>query len=148
MTIVEGSTLPTTSVVSELRLLWAPAQPGWQISGIWWPYSRDIDVELAALLPAADEHLHAPLTRVWLNPSAWDHQPHMLYDGKRVIHLAWFPSIEPETVGIGPDPLTRITLCVVPPELPESAGEQIFSTLGDGQAWPTEPSELLRVATP
>src|SRR5579875_1408903 len=124
-----------------LRLVWAP-KSGQRIRGVWWPRSRDITVELGKLLPAADAYLRAPLTRLSLNPTTWDHQPRRLYTGRRVIRLAWFSSIDPAIVGIGASPLQRVTVAVIPPECGEATGRRIFYALRDGP-WPDEPSQLI-----
>jgi hypothetical protein len=110
---------------------------------LWWPRSRNITLELAALLPAVDAHLNAPLARVSLNPTAWDHQPRQLYAGARLIRLAWFHSIDPLTVGIAAKPFESLTLCVVPPECPEATGQRLFKALHDQKVWPPEPQQLL-----
>jgi hypothetical protein len=133
----------TAERVDDARLLWA-ASPDQRIGGAWWPRSRNITVELAGLLPAADAALGAPLIRVSLNPHAWDHQPGRLYCGARVIRLAWFNSIDLATVAVSATPMDRITLCLVPPEWTATAGESLFHILRDTEVWPGEPSQLLQ----
>lgn len=130
----------------QLRLIWAPSQPRQptRIRGVWWPRSRDIAGELAALLPAADTYLGAPLTRMSLNPAAWGKHPRRLYAGRRVIRLAWFSSIDPATVGFGATPLERLTLCVIPPECQPATGQGILRALRDGEGWPLEPSAIFQ----
>jgi hypothetical protein len=126
-----------------LRLLWASTTTQ-RIRGVWWPRGRNITIELATLLPAADAYLGGTLIRVSLNPQAWDHYPRALYAGTRVIRVAWFDSIDPATVGIGATALERVTVCIVPPEWTASAGRQLFRSLRDQPVWPAEPDQLLR----
>jgi hypothetical protein len=128
---------------NELRLLWA-AHEGQRIRGVWWPRGRNITVELAALLPAAEAYLGAPVIRVSLNPQAWDHQPRRLYAGGRVIRVAWFNSVDPSTVGIGAIPMEPITLCLVPPEWTTTASRSLFRALRETKTWPTEPYQMLQ----
>lgn len=126
-----------------LRLLWA-TRSAQRIRGVWWPRGRNITVELAALLAAADVYLGAPLTRVSVNPQAWDHYPRRLHAGSRVIRVAWFNSMDPATVGIGATPMERVTLCVVPPEWSAAAGRLLFRSLRDTTLWPTESDQVLQ----
>jgi hypothetical protein len=128
------------------RAIWAK-HPDQRIRGVWWPRSRNVDVELAQLLSAADMHLGAPLTRLWLNPATWDHQPRRLYTRRRMIRLAWFTSMDPATSAIGATPLDRISLVVIPPDCPAAAGQRIFRRLRDCDAWPTESAETLAFGT-
>jgi hypothetical protein len=127
----------------ELRLLWA-ARADQRIRGVWWPRSRNIATELAALVPAADSYLGAALVRVSLNPHMWDGQPRRLYTGSRVIRVGWFNSIDPQTVGIAAIPMEPVTLCLVPPEWTGAAGRKLFRELRDTKIWPTEPDQLLQ----
>lgn len=129
------------------RLIWAAAMPGQRIGGLWWPHSHNITAELRSLLPAADEHLGAPMIRMALNFSGWDQQPRRLYAGTRVIRLAWFRLLDLATVGIESTPLERTTLCVVPPEFPADAAQTIFEVLQSRQLWPTEPSVILQLGS-
>jgi hypothetical protein len=129
----------------DLRLLWA-AFKDQRIRGVWWPRGRNITVELAALLPAADSYLGAPLIRVSSNTQAWDHHPRRLYAGSRLIRVGWFNSIDPATVEIGATSTERITLCVVPPEWTSQAGRRLFRALRDTKIWPTETDRLLQFA--
>lgn len=134
---------PTLTVPEdEVRLLWA-ARKAQRIRGVWWPRGRNITVELAALLPAADGYLDAPMIRVSLNPQAWDHYPRRLYAGSRVIRVAWFDSMNPAIVEIGATALERVTLCVVPPKWTATAAGELFRSLRDRAVWPAEPDQLL-----
>ena len=129
--------------VGRLRLLWAPPRPGQWLRGVWWPRSRDLAIELAVLLPAADAYLGGPVVQVWANPDAWAHQPRRLYNGRRPIRLAWFTSLDPATIGIGASPLKKSTLCVVPPEWPELTGRHLFRRLSEGAPWPAEVGDII-----
>jgi hypothetical protein len=132
----------------DVRLLWAPEHSRQRLIGVWWPRSRNITVELAGLLPAADEHLGMPVLRVTLNATAWDHQPRRLYLGARMIRLAWFNSFDPDLVGLGTTPLEGNTVVVVPADCSESDGERIFAELRAEKVWPTEPADIIHAAEP
>ena len=61
---------PTAS--SGLRLRLTPTLAGAGIlDGGWWPRSRDPDTELPALIAGLESTL-GPVTRLAINPDAWD----------------------------------------------------------------------------
>lgn len=115
---------------AELRLAWAPSQPGNPPSGAWWPRSRSAAVELQTLLPVAGHHLGGPVTRVSLNIDGWDaDQPRRLRVGDRLVRLGWFHSLDPATVTVARGSDARVTLHVLAPELDSAAARKLLHEL-------------------
>ncbi|KUL20670.1 DUF5994 family protein [Streptomyces regalis] len=89
------------------------------LDGAWWPHSRDIAVELPALVGALTERL-GPLTRVGLDSAAWDGLPTRLVVDGRVVHLD-ASSVGDHTVLVTRGDQDLFSLLVVPPDAPPDA---------------------------
>jgi uncharacterized protein DUF5994 len=119
-----------TSSIADVRLAWAPGQPGNAPSGAWWPRSRNAAVELEALLPVVGRHLGGPVTRASLNIDVWDaDQPRRLRVGDGLVRLGWFHSLDPATVTLARGSDARVTLHVVAPEVDAVAARKSLHEL-------------------
>ncbi|WP_222443368.1 DUF5994 family protein [Streptomyces misionensis] len=117
------------------------------LDGAWWPRSRDIAVELPALVSALTRYL-GPVTRVGLDTAAWQRLPTRIVVDDRVVRIDSFP-VSDDTVLITRDDQDLFSLLVVPPNAsPEAAhaamaqavradnvsqAEQILIDTGSGQ---------------
>lgn len=54
--------------------------------GAWWPRSRDVGIELPALVSALTAYI-GPITRIGVDASAWDGLPTRLVLDGRVVHI-------------------------------------------------------------
>ncbi|QYN38275.1 hypothetical protein K1T35_14210 [Pseudonocardia sp. DSM 110487] len=117
-----------------VRLQLKPHEPATGfVDGGWWPHSRDLPVELPALLAGLAVGL-GPVESVSYNLDAWDPAPRKITIGGRIIRLAGYRSQHPATI----DVLSaghRVTLLVVPPEAtPEAAHGTLMAAGHRGNA--------------
>ena len=90
------------------------------LDGAWWPRSRDIAVELPALIAALTEYL-GPVTRIGLDATAWEQLPTRLIIDDRVVHIDSFP-VGDDTVLVTRGDQDHFSLLVVPSHAtPEAA---------------------------
>lgn len=93
---------------------------GGSLDGGWWPRSPDPEAELPDLIRDLESSVGV-ITRVALNPDAWDSAPRQLaIDGRRV-RLGWFRAINAHTIGVTSSSQDRFVLLVVPPQAPTAA---------------------------
>jgi Family of unknown function (DUF5994) len=90
------------------------------LDGGWWPRSPDPEAELPDLIRGLESSLGV-ITRVALNPDAWDSAPRQLaIDGRRV-HVGWFRAMNADTIGVTSASRDRFVLLVVPPQATPAA---------------------------
>lgn len=114
-----------------LRLGAAPGQD--RLDGAWWPYSRDLEAELSALVEQFPT-THAPISRAVYSRPDWDTAPRGVTAGSRVIELGSFPSDDAHVVTVQLSDGRRLTLLVVPPDFTRGQGEEALlagSTAGN-----------------
>jgi hypothetical protein len=117
--------MPPQSPARDVRLVWA--LNGTQLSGTWWPRSRDAAAELRSLLPHVKDRLGGPVTRVSLNIGTWNAaQPRRLQVGDQRVRLGWFHTLDPATVTLGRSGDPRVTLHLVAPELSPDAARELL----------------------
>jgi hypothetical protein len=116
-----------------------------QVDGAWWPHSRDLVGELAALLPALVERL-GPVERVSYRLTEWDRADRKVDIGGTRVRLGGFHSKAAHTVDVLAEH-HRLTLLVVPPDTADGAASSALSIAGtDGNAYSIE--ELLTAPVP
>jgi hypothetical protein len=122
---------PGQSAPPTLRLRLDPTLArGGILDGGWWPRSRDPDAELPSLIAGLESSLGA-ITRVALNPDAWDSAPRRVaVDGRR-IHVGWFRAINPHTIGLTRAAQDRFVLLVVPPQATAMAAATAMAMAAD-----------------
>jgi Family of unknown function (DUF5994) len=110
------------------------------LDGGWWPCSRDPAVELPKLIADLNTHFGqlAIITRVALNLTAWDHTPHRVAIGDRIVPVGWSGTLDIDTIALITTRHDRITLLVVPPEATaDSAAIALaMASLGDNSTRP------------
>jgi hypothetical protein len=128
------------------------------LDGGWWPRSRDPAAELPRLIADLNAHFgqRAIITRVALNLTAWDHTPHRVGVGDRIVPVGWFQALDADTIADADTvALTttrgdRITLLVVPPETTalSAATALAMAALGDNSAHPLAILAASGITTP
>ena len=95
------------------------------LDGAWWPRTRDIEIELPALIDVLTEHL-GPITRVGLDAAAWDGLPTRLVIDGRVVHLDSDP-VGDDTVLITRGAGDLFVLLMVPPDATADAAREAMA---------------------
>jgi hypothetical protein len=128
-----------------LRLQLDPTMAGTgAVDGGWWPRSRDPDAELPGLIVGLGSSL-GPITRVALNPDAWDTAPRRVaVDGRRV-RVGWFRHMDAHTIGVTRALQDRVALLVVPPQATTAAAEIAMAMAADA-ANSAGPADILAAA--
>lgn len=137
---------PHTASHTQLRLRLKPqAPPTGHVDGAWWPRSRDLTEELAALAEVLAVRL-GRIERVAYALSAWNAAPRKpQIDGSRV-RLEGFTYQDKNTIHVTGANNGRISLLVIPPEMTDTAAHEAMMTAGHrGNA--DRPEEILAAAT-
>ena len=114
---------------------------GGTLDGGWWPRSPDAEAELPELIRGLECSLGV-ITRVALNPDAWDSAPRQLaIDGRRV-HVGWFRAMNAHTIGVTSASRDRFVLLVVPPQAPMAAAATAMAMAADATN-SARPADLL-----
>ncbi|WP_328926757.1 DUF5994 family protein [Streptomyces sp. NBC_00190] len=95
------------------------------LDGAWWPRSRDVTIELPALITALTSHL-GPITRVGLDTSAWQDVPTRLVIDGQVVHLDADP-VGDDTVLVTRGHNDHFALLVVPPDTTADAAREAMA---------------------
>ncbi len=97
------------------------------VDGAWWPGSRDLSVELPALLAMLATRL-GWVEQVTYNLTVWDPSPRRLVLDGGVVRLGGFRSQPADTVtAIGNGGQRRLTLLVVPPRTDPVTADRVLA---------------------
>jgi hypothetical protein len=111
------------------------------LDGGWWPRSPDPEAELPGLIAGLESSLGV-ITRVALNPDAWDSAPRQVaIDGRRV-HVGWFRAMNADTIGVTRASRDRFVLLVVPPQATPAAAATAMAMAADATN-SARPADLL-----
>ena len=111
------------------------------LDGGWWPRSPDPETELPDLIRGLESSLGV-ITRVALNPHAWDSAPRQVaIDGRRV-HVGWFREMNADTIGLTRGSRERFVLLVVPPQATPAAAAIAMAMAADATST-VRPANLL-----
>jgi hypothetical protein len=111
------------------------------LDGGWWPRSQDPEAELPDLIRGLESSIGA-ITRVALNPDAWDDAPPQVgVDGRRV-HVGWFRAMNAHTIGVTRAVRDRFVLLVVPPQATPAAAVTAMAMAADASN-SARPADLL-----
>jgi hypothetical protein len=139
-TDITDSTAQAT-VDAPLRLRLKPnAPPTGHVDGAWWPRSRALTDELAALTDVLTSRL-GPVTRVAFAADAW----HPVAVADRGVRLTALRPREKNIVRVSGSDGRQLTLLVVPPEAPAEAGHDAVM-LAARRANSAEPADILAAA--
>ncbi|MFJ9549576.1 DUF5994 family protein [Streptomyces erythrochromogenes] len=95
------------------------------LDGAWWPRSRDVTIELPALITVLTAHL-GPILRVGLDTSAWQDVPTRLVIDGQVVHLDADP-VGDDTVLVTRGHNDHFALLVVPPDTTADAAREAMA---------------------
>ncbi|MGW2041175.1 DUF5994 family protein [Streptomyces virginiae] len=107
-----------------LRLQTTQSRQG-LLDGAWWPRSRNVTIELPALITALTAHL-GPITRVGLDTSTWQDVPTRLVIDGQVVHLDADP-VGDDTVLVTRGHNEHFALLVVPPDTTADAAREAMA---------------------
>jgi hypothetical protein len=111
------------------------------LDGGWWPHSPDPEAELPDLIRGLESSLGV-ITRVALNPDAWDSAPRQVaIDGRRV-HVGWFRAMSADTIGVTRASRDRFVLLVVPAQATTAAAATAMAMAADATN-SARPADLL-----
>ncbi|HEY5986307.1 MAG TPA: DUF5994 family protein [Streptosporangiaceae bacterium] len=111
------------------------------LDGGWWPRSPDPEAELPDLIRGLESSLGA-ITRVALNPDAWDSAPRQVaVDGRRV-RVGWFRAMNADTIGVTRASRDRFVLLVVPPQATPAGAATAMAMAADATS-SARPADLL-----
>ena len=114
---------------------------GGNLDGGWWPRSPDPEAELPDLIRGLESSLGV-ITRVALNPDAWEGAPRQVaIDGRRV-HVGWFRAMNAHTIGVTSASRDRFVLLVVPPQATTAAAATAMAMAADATN-SARPADLL-----
>lgn len=121
--------VPPTPDHGPLRLRLAEHPERDQEDGAWWPYSRDLAVEVADLV----DHFPAEsgrISRVLFSPPDWDPAPRRIPVARGYVKVGSFPRDDTHLVLLSMADRTVLRLRVVPPGLTPGEGEDALAATG------------------
>jgi uncharacterized protein DUF5994 len=98
------------------------------VDGGWWPRSRDLSVELPALVAALADRL-GQVERVGYRLSEWDPAAHRIVVDGALVHLDGYRMRSIATVDLV-SRTRRLTLLVVPPDTGEDSARRALGAAG------------------
>ncbi|MFI1678533.1 DUF5994 family protein [Streptomyces sp. NPDC020607] len=97
------------------------------LDGAWWPRSRDLLSELAALIDVLDP-LWGRITRVAVNPKYWPIIPRRVPVDGHIVRVGWFTSeIDPHKLLLLSYGAGRWDLLIIPPETGPDAAARLMA---------------------
>ena len=130
------STRPETVVVVRpappLRLSLKPeTRISGRLDGAWWPRSRDMALELPALVTVLDR-TWGRITRVTVHEGMWPDLPAKVRVGVHVVRLGWFgPEQERDDLCLLSFKVGRWDLLVIPPECDPTRAAHLMAAAAD-----------------
>ncbi len=109
------------------RLALTPGTTAGLLDGAWWPRSRDLSLELPALMARLD-HCWGRITRVTVNPTFWPVIPRKVPVTGHTVHVGWFAAEQdPHKLLLLSYRAGRWDLLVIPPETSPAAAARLMS---------------------
>jgi hypothetical protein len=113
------------------------------LDGAWWPRSRDLAGELAALIDVLDP-LWGRITRVAVNPEHWGDVPRKVPVQGHVVKVGWFtPELDPHKLLLRSYRSGRWDLLVVPPGSTAASAARLMAAASEYDGPPMTASELI-----
>ncbi|MCF2529249.1 DUF5994 family protein [Yinghuangia soli] len=110
-----------------------PGQAAGRLDGAWWPYSRDLALELPSLARAMDDM--GMITRATVNPTLWQSVPRRVPVSGRLVKVGWFTDEQDlHEIMLLSHRAGRWELLVVPPETAADTAQRMMAaaaTAGD-----------------
>ncbi|MFI6444083.1 DUF5994 family protein [Kitasatospora sp. NPDC050543] len=123
---------PLPASTPQLRLSLTPhgSAPG-RLDGAWWPHSRNLLLELPALVAELDS-TWGRVTRITVNPHRWPVVPRRIPVGGHVIHVGWFLEEQDQhEMMIRSFSPGRLDLLVIPPETDDGEAARLMDAAAD-----------------
>jgi hypothetical protein len=126
--VTPPASMGTESPRQTFRLKLKPKAPATgSVDGAWWPRSRDLSIELPALLAVLAIRLGG-VERVSHNLTTWHAIPRRLNVNGRQLRLGGFHAQHPHTVDVIGTNGARLTLLVLPPTTDPVAAHRTLIT--------------------
>ncbi|WP_409187023.1 DUF5994 family protein [Amycolatopsis sp. VS8301801F10] len=106
------------------------------VDGGWWPRSADLAAELPALAAALEEWVGS-VARVSYHLDTWGPAARKVRLGDRTVRLEGFRETDPDTVIVLGTDSRRVSLLVVPEEVPGGAARAVLRSAADGDSTAT-----------
>ncbi len=113
------------------------------LDGAWWPRSRATVTELTDLVTGLDSR-QRPITRIMLNPDAWDEHPRRISIAGRTVRLGWFTTLDANLLIATTGTDLRVDLLVVAPDTPAATAAAAATMAAEGA--PTVRAATIRSA--
>ncbi|MFF7447664.1 MULTISPECIES: DUF5994 family protein [unclassified Streptomyces] len=98
-----------------------------ELDGAWWPRSRDLPGELAALADVLDP-LWGRIDRIAANPRNWPVLPSRIFVNGHPLNVGWFTSeLDPHAILLLSSTTGRWNLLVIPPETGAVSAAQLMA---------------------
>jgi hypothetical protein len=101
------------------------------LDGAWWPRSRATVTELTNLITVLDDR-QIPVSRIMLNPGAWDEHPRRISVAGRTVRLGWFTTLDTNLLIATTGTDQRVDLLVVPPDTAPASAAAAATMATDG----------------
>ncbi|MBO3678666.1 DUF5994 family protein [Streptomyces sp. NEAU-YJ-81] len=136
--------VPFRAPTARLALKPLSPSPGHvELDGAWWPRSRDMTHELAALADVLDP-LWGRITRIAVNPRYWSIIPHKIFVNGHVVKVGWFTSEQdPHKIRLLSYTAGRWDLLVIPPETSAPSAARLMAAASDYDGPPLTASALI-----
>ncbi|MGW0903053.1 DUF5994 family protein [Streptomyces sp. NPDC002853] len=117
------------------------------LDGAWWPRSRDLAVELVALVDELDPQW-GRITRVAVNPMLWPVVPDKVTVHDHVVKIGWFtPELDPHEILLLSYGIGRWDLLVIPPETGDVSAARLMSAACARDERPLSATDLIAAET-
>jgi len=103
------------------------------VDGGWWPWSADLAAELPPLVSALGAWL-GPVARVSYHLDTWGLVARKVSIGGRVVRVEGFRSTDPHTIMVIGSDSRRVSLLVVPPDLPGGVARAVLRSAAGGDS--------------
>ncbi len=116
------------------------------LDGAWWPRSRTTVTELTNLIITLDDR-QVPVTRIMLNPRAWDEHPRRVSVAGRTVRLGWFTTLDTNLLIATTATDQRVDLLVVDPDTSAARAAAAATMATDGDPTLRPAAIMAAVAT-
>lgn len=127
---------PSRNVRGDLRLRLLEKPNEESLDGAWWPWSRDLTLEMRSLAAAFPSGL-GRITQVGFSRPDWDGTPRQVDLGTRMLRMGSFPDDDTHVLMVETSDGRRLTLLVVPHTFTDDQGEEAMlaaSTAGNSHS--------------
>ncbi|MGP3938717.1 DUF5994 family protein [Streptomyces sp. 6N106] len=113
------------------------------MDGAWWPRSRDLTHELAALADVLDP-LWGRITRIAVNPRYWSTIPRKIFVNGHEVNVGWFTSEQdPHKILLLSYTAGRWDLLVIPPETSAASAARLMAAASASTGPPLTATALM-----